>query len=515
MTEHVVIVSVPYNEMVPAMAPALLSACLNNAGIKATGVDLSIEFATAFVNKPYWNNLKLFLSSGAIDKDLNYFRPTVDTLKFIKKKLIAIKKEFDPTIIGLSIFTAESINFSYFLIPYIRKYIPDVKIMLGGRGLESNCNIEHKPHYKKYIDHGLADIVIVGDAETEIIRAIKSKSVGLIFSASQTSEDLDNIPSPDWSNYNFDYYKQLQNIAVAEDKTRRYYDPRSMVITASKGCVRNCSFCDVPEYWPKYIFRRGENVAADIIDIYHKTGNTNFEFTDNLINGSIPNYRKMNQLLVEKIPKTIRYGGYAIFRDRKSMPEYDFELAGQAGCYRWSIGVESGSESVRKHMRKNFSNDDLDYGVHQLHKNGIMQSWSLIVGYPSETDKDFNETIELLDRSKKFNKNGMIRLAITLPFQLNDIVPLTREQKFIDEFQWNDTDAKNPYSRYFWTTVANPHNTFDVRYHRYKKIIESAIEFGYTFFWVVDLKKHFGELEDLKKIYDQNRKKIIYISQSK
>jgi hypothetical protein len=144
-----------------------------------------------------------------------------------------------------------------------------------------------------------------------------------------------------------------------------------------------------------------------------------------------------------------------------------------------------------------------------------MQSWSLIVGYPSETDKDFNETIELLDRSKKFNKNGMIRLAITLPFQLNDIVPLTREQKFIDEFQWNDTDAKNPYSRYFWTTVANPHNTFDVRYHRYKKIIESAIEFGYTFFWVVDLKKHFGELEDLKKIYDQNRKKIIYISQSK
>jgi hypothetical protein len=288
-----------------------------------------------------------------------------------------------------------------------------------------------------------------------------------------------------------------------------------MVITASKGCVRNCSFCDVPEYWPKYIFRRGENVAADIIDIYHKTGNTNFEFTDNLINGSIPNYRKMNQLLVEKIPKTIRYGGYAIFRDRKSMPEYDFELAGQAGCYRWSIGVESGSESVRKHMRKNFSNDDLDYGVHQLHKNGIMQSWSLIVGYPSETDKDFNETIELLDRSKKFNKNGMIRLAITLPFQLNDIVPLTREQKFIDEFQWNDTDAKNPYSRYFWTTVANPHNTFDVRYHRYKKIIESAIEFGYTFFWVVDLKKHFGELEDLKKIYDQNRKKIIYISQSK
>jgi radical SAM superfamily enzyme YgiQ (UPF0313 family) len=512
MNENVVIVSVPYTEMVPAMAPALISSCLNNAGIKAVGLDLSIDFAVEFINKPYWNNLKLFLAVGTIDENLNYFRPVVDLLKFLKRNLLKIKKEHNPSIIGLSIFTTESINFSYFLIPYIRKYLPGVKIMLGGRGLESNCNVENKPHYQKYLDHGLADIIIIGDAETEVIDTIKNNKSGLIFSKKQTGQDLDNIPSPDWNFYNFDFYNQLQEIEVTVDETRKFHDPRSMVITASKGCVRNCSFCDVSKYWPDYIFRKGENVAADIISTYHKTGITNFEFTDNLINGSVPNFRRMNQVLANSIPRKIKYSGYAIFRDKQSMPEDDFKLAGLAGCYRWSIGVESGSESVRKHMRKNFSNEDLDYGTHQLFKNNIIQAWLLMVGYPTETDDDFNQTLDLLKRQKKYNSNGMIQLNITLPFQLNDDVPLVKEQKYLDQFQWDPQFYKNSHYRYFWTTANNMQNTFETRYNRFKKIVDYAYELDYKFFWAMDMKKHFGELEDLKKIYDQHRKKVIYFS---
>jgi len=512
-TDKIIILSVPYTEMVPAVAPALLSSCLKKENLLAVGVDLSIEFSYEFIKKDYWNEYKLFLAYGTIDNNFNYFRAIVDTYKFLKKKLLQIKKDHNPTIIGLSIFTTESINFSYILIPLIRKYLPNVKIMIGGRGLESICRIENKPHYQKYYDNGLADLVIVGDAETEIALAVKNAKSGIVFANKQTKEDLDNIPAPDWLNYNFDLYNQLQNIEIVSDETRKFYDPRSMVITASKGCVRNCSFCDVAEYWPDYIFRRGENVAQDIIDTYRKTGIKNFEFTDNLINGSVPNYRKMNQVLVEHIPNTIKYGGYAIFRDKQSMPDDDFELASRAGCYLWSIGVESGSEAVRKHMRKNFSNTDLDHSAVQLHKNNIMQHWLFMVGYPSETESDFLETIKLLKNYKNLSKNGMIKLSVTLPFQLNDVAPLTREEKYINQFKWNN-DSKDSYFRYFWTTMSNPENTFEARYSRYRRLINYANELNYEFFFVMDIKKYFSELENLKKIYDQNRKKTIYFSKN-
>lgn len=515
MTTNVVILSVPYTEMVPSVAPALLSACLNNKGINSVGIDFSIEFSYEFYKKPYWNKLKLFLAVGTVDENYNYFRPLVDILKFIKKKLLDIKKKYNPTIIGLSIFTTESINFSYFLIPYIRKYLPNTKIMLGGRALESTCGIENKLHYQKYHDHGLADLIIIGDAEIQIIDAIKSNAVGIQFAGQQTQDDLDNIPAPDWSGYNFDYYTELHDSEIATDQTRKFLNPRAMVITASKGCVRNCNFCDVKEYWPNYIFRRGENVANDIIKTYQETGISEFEFVDNLINGSVPNYRKMNLVLAEKIPRLIKYRGYAIFRDSQSMPESDFKIAAEAGCVQWSVGIESGSERVRKSMRKNFSDHDLDYGVNQLYKNGIMQTWLLMVGYPLEDQTDFQETISLLTRYKAMNHDDMIQLHVSLPFQLNAVAPLLKDQKYIDQYKWKDEEKNNAHFRYFWTTPTNAENTFEVRYHRYKKLIQLAIDLNYTFLYNIDVKKRLAELEDLKKIYDQNKKKVIYITNNK
>ena len=43
----------------------------------------------------------------------------------------------------------------------------------------------------------------------------------------------------------------------------------------------------------------------------------------------------------------------------------------QAGAHTISIGMESGSERVRNHMKKKFSDDDIDYTVTNLAKNNM------------------------------------------------------------------------------------------------------------------------------------------------
>jgi radical SAM superfamily enzyme YgiQ (UPF0313 family) len=512
----VVILSVPWCEAFPLVAPALLSKCLQQAGIDSAGLDLNIKFIQEFYNKPYWSNLKIFLSNGYVDKQLNYRRMIIDLFKFIKRELLAINLEHNPTHLGLSIFTNESINFSYLLIHYIRKYLPHVKIIVGGRGIESDCSLEKKPHYQKYFDHGLADLIVVGDAETAIIESIKSNHDGIYFSKKQNQQDLDNIPAPDWSHYNFSLYSTLTDEFAPADRLAATFNPQAISITASKGCVRKCTFCDVDNYWPNYIYRDGANVARDIITTYRTTGIKNFEFTDNLINGSISHYRKMNTILAETIPREIAYSGYAIFRQKESMPAEDFRLASLAGCEAWGVGVESGSETVRYHMRKKFNNDDLDFGVKQLHKNNIRQTWCLMVGYPTETEDDFKETLNLLRRYKNYNNNGMISLNITQPFQLNQNTPLMQEEEFTSTLNWAHEGDSNHHERFFWVTPGNPGNNFLSRYKRWHQLIDLSEELGYSYHMRMALlfSKWRDELESLKQIYEQSNKKIFFFSRA-
>ena len=510
---RVVIMSVPYTDPLPMVAPVLLSACLTQAGVSAQGIDFSVDFLDHFVEKCYWPEIKNLLALGISPSTTIPRRAIIDIIKFIKYKLMFIKSTFNPEYIGLSIFTNESINFSYILIPYIRRYMPGVKIMLGGRGVELICGIENREHYKKYWDHGMADVIVVGDAESAIVDAINHNATGIYFAKPQTKEDIENIPIPNWDNYNFDLYKKFDDYVIVDTRQDQIADenPRYVIVTASKGCVRNCTFCDVASFWPKYIYRDGDKVANEIITNYKKTGIQNFRFSDNLINGSISHYRKMNLRIAEEIPNTIQYKGYAIFRSKSQMPAEDFELAKRAGCAGWIVGVESGSERIRYDMKKKFSNDDMDHGIVNLHKNGISQSHLLIVGYPTETDWDFEETENYLRRYAHLNSNGMIRIGVTPTFTLLHNSPLIQDSKYIQDYGLN-FELSDKLSRFFWTTTANPGNTFDLRYNRWKRFVQLAFD---DLKYVnhngnVMQKKWYDELENLKKIYDEKKSKKVY-----
>ena len=277
VTTRIVIISIPYTEPLPMVAPALLSGCLNHAGISARGIDFAIEFLNCFIDKPYWPEIKNLLALGIAPATPLPRRALIDIVKFIKSKLTDIRVKYNPEYIGLSIFTNESINFSYILIPYIRRYMPGVKIMLGGRGLELTCGIENRLHYKKYWDHGMADVLVVGDSETAIIEAINGNVEGIYLAKSQTKEDLENIPIPNWDDYDFEIYKKFDNYKIVEGNDSPGDDPRYISVTGSKGCVRHCTFCDVASFWPTYIYRDGEKIADEIIANYRKTGMRNIQ----------------------------------------------------------------------------------------------------------------------------------------------------------------------------------------------------------------------------------------------
>lgn len=503
-----IILSVPYTEPYPMVAPVLLSACLKQAGISSLGIDFSVQLLQALADRPYWADLRNFLTHGyAHDRPLPR-RALIDLLRFTRRFLLDLKRNHDPEWIGLSIFTSESLDFGLILSHYIRKLLPGVKIVAGGKGLEvrSAMTFGSPMNYQVWHDHGVVDTVVVGDGETALVDVIKNDLRGIIHAPAQTKQDLDQIPLPDWSQYDLSLYAQL---APYRDQESRYDEPY-MTVTSSKGCVRNCTFCDVASFWPEFIFRDPARVAEEIIDHYRATGIRKFWFTDNLINGSVATYREINRILAREIPREITYGGHAIFRGRSQMPEQDFDLAAQAGCKTWIIGIESGSERLRYDMRKKFTDDDLDWSVRQLHRVGIVQDWLIMVGYPSETDEDFEMTLDMFRRYAHLNKNHMIRFSVTPTFALLENSPLLQDTALLEQYGLTH-NQQNEFYQKFWTSTKNPGNTFDVRLHRWRTLVDLAQQLGYQAHGGFAVEKFQDEMNSLEKIYNEKRSRIIPI----
>jgi radical SAM superfamily enzyme YgiQ (UPF0313 family) len=510
MQKDFIILSVPYCEPLPMVAPVLLAGCLESADISARGIDLNADFLKEFANQDWFVEYKNFLQMGGI------MQPTFDKkiykilMRWTKNYLLDVKQKYNPKYIGLSIFTSESLDFGLLLSYQIRKYLPDVILIAGGKGLETTVSVGKK-HYEDWMENCVVDSIIVGDAESAIIDLVKNNLSGIVYAKQQTKEDLDNIPIAKWDDYDMSIYASLSKLV---DRHQLSYtdaefsvDEPYLAVNASKGCVRQCTFCDVGNFWPDYIYRDPVKVANEIIHNYKKTGIKKFRFTDNLINGSISNFRIMNQILAEQVPNQIIYGGYAIFRGKNEMPEKDFELAARAGNNIWMVGVESGSERVRYELKKKFDNSDLDWSVRMLYKYGISQNWLLMVGWPSETERDFQDTVDLLLKYQHLKSH--IRIQVTPTFSVLNNSPLLTKPELAHMYGLTHLNETLLPNNKFWESTKYLDNTFPVRSARWKKLVQTAEECGYQFGQGMPVQKWHEEIKNLDKVYAEQKRKII------
>jgi len=462
-----------------SIAPILLSACLNKEGISAVGLDFAADFRDHFSKFEDYTDIVNWLCFVGLKT-----KQGKSIIKFIDNYIINTVNVYQPEYVGLSAFTDQSIKFLELISGRLRKLLPDTKIIIGGRGLENTNKETGLPFYNIYHQANLADLIIVGDGEFSLPGAIKKNLTGIVNSPVQTNEQLNEIPIPDW--------KEAFNVINSSEL-------KYATVTSSKGCVRKCTFCDVASFWPKYIHRDGGLVAEEIYEIYQQAGIKEFLFTDNLINGSASNFKKLNNKLLELMPpKTIAYGGYAIFRSASTMPERDFKLAAEAGCKKWAIGVESGSERIRYNMRKNFSNTDLDWSANMLFKYNIEQKWLMIVGYPSETDDDFAETLYLLERYADLAKDnpGMLTVSVTKPFMALENSPIYK----LFNIHQPSTDQ---WRQHFWTCNENPSNTFEVRVNRWNTAYKLIQTLGIPWDDPNQIQGWKFELQNLEKFYHE------------
>ena len=74
----------------------------------------------------------------------------------------------------------------------------------------------------------------------------------------------------------------------------------------------------------------------------------------------------------------------------------------RAGCVMLNYGVESGSEKVLKSMGKKYTPDEAEDVIKNTSAAGINVVMNMIVGYPNESEQDFNMTLEFVERVRPY-----------------------------------------------------------------------------------------------------------------
>lgn len=478
MTYDIVISSIPFFAYTaPAAAPALLKGHLQSQGFSCLAIDLNVESRKSFQPEilsdliGYWTALGNQILTEQTKNDYSEY------LDNCAKRFC----NYDTSWLGFSVFSIHSQAFLADLLPYIKKHnSKGIKIVIGGHGLDA----VYTDSISQYIDHSIS-----GEGDLSLVELLKGNiDYPGIDSPGVQINDLNQIGFADYTDYNLN------------EGYDTWYDSPMIQITGSRGCVKDCSFCNVKHYWEKYKYRSGAHIAQEIIQNYETTGVKHFYFTDSLINGNLKELVNMMQILTEYKNNTsapITWGGQWIVRSQRGLPKNYYPLIKSSGGHNITMGVESGSESVRKHMKKYFSNKDLDDEIEQFSKHGIKVGFFIIIGYPTETEEDFKDTLRMIKRYAKYVADGTI-IGIALG---RGYVPQSNTDLFqSSEIQFYDNKTKQKW----YSKTANSNYLQNMRR---RLIAQKVLE---NFYWPsTDLEYEFRILvNNAGSLFDEQSKQL-------
>ncbi|MDI6797443.1 MAG: radical SAM protein [Desulfatibacillaceae bacterium] len=310
------------------------------------------------------------------------------TLPTVKPLLDSLLKEIASRgfeAVGFSVFhtTAPCVRYASKML---KEACPGIKIVWGGPA----CT----PHWVKGdIEEETVDAVVIGEGEAtapELFNAL-AKGASICGMAGVAARGADGkmlcgkkrppvlaheLPLPRYDDYDLSLYRFSQ-----------------LPIMMSRGCTGACTFCQETVFFKPYRMRPAAHIVEEIEQDIKQYGIREFSTCDSLLNGNHKILEQVADLICER-RLDISWGGYARL-DRRLTVELLGKLK-KAGCKWLSFGLESGSQKVLDLMNKGISLEQAAQTIKATFEAGIEAHINLIVGFPGETEDDFDMTLDFI-----------------------------------------------------------------------------------------------------------------------
>ena len=379
---HICLVNLPRFELHrPPLGIAILSEICEQEKVDYGCIDLSLLIWKLMPDD--YSDIDTYWTADIIDDDVKQ-RLSAFFDKIAKN---AIDRHPD-TMFCLSLLSYMSQSAADLFCTSIKKF-SNCEILIGGQGVTGE-DFTNKMLEKKLIDH-----FIVGEGEITFRKFLQGARTG-----------------PGINNHNFEQVDDVDRFCVVPNYSKLplddypYINQPELNITASRGCVRDCGYCDVGHYWKKYRYRSAENVAKEMISQFERHGITEFSFTDSLINGSMKMLNELCDMLIEyrrrRPDANFKWRGQYIFRPIGQVKEEQIRKLAEAGCDYLIIGLETGSDRVRFDMNKKHTTKDAEWYLEMFKKYGIQCRFLMLTGWVTETIEDQQATLDLFPRWQKY-----------------------------------------------------------------------------------------------------------------
>jgi tRNA A37 methylthiotransferase MiaB len=493
------LLTIPYDDLVsPPTAPAVLKGIAESHGYKIKAWDTNIDLKNHFCDGDRFD----YLSTSTYFT--NTSEPTERIEKFYQWVVDFIgRQEF--RYLGISVFTLLSHKATFELIPRILKKYPDIKIVLGGKGLSTSphVSISHKissidkiSNFDKLIKKNFPQVMqIVGEGEDAIIDLFSGNHSEISEEWNVAKNDKLIYPFSNFDDYRFYDYSGESETGIIQ-----------LPVISSKGCVRSCDFCDVGVIFKKFQSKSGTLLAEEMIYLGNKYNIYRFSMTDSIANGNMKSLREMVDKLSKyndavSNEKKIQWAANWISRPYGSIKEEFYDALAKSGCSSLVIGAESGSNYVLEKMNKKTNVEGLYFDAEQFNRVGIQFSINNITAHWSERYEDFLQSLDMFIKfGPYFANKTMTSLSVGTGFSVLKGTPADVE------FERNGIHTNDENFSLLWWSEKNPALTIKAKLARllvvYSLVTNYNIPSNYIFVKLTQL------LEELK-VDDEKVKKFV------
>ena len=243
-----------------------------------------------------------------------------------------------------------------------------------------------------------------------------------------------------------------------------YTEKTRAVIKIQDGCDRFCSYCIIPYARGRVRSRKPENIISEITQIASKgikevviTGIHIASYGKDFAmskDSKLTNYRLID--LLEEINeiqgiKRIRLGSIEPLLITVEFVERLKKL--EKICHHFHLSLQSGCDETLKRMNRRYTTEQFKEIVRLLRNaySDVNLTTDIIVGFPGETDEEFNKTYQFL-KEIKFYKMHIFKYsprkgtkAAVMPNQINGDIKEERSKKLIELSDRNEIEYNKSY----------------------------------------------------------------------
>ena len=312
-----------------------------------------------------------------------------DALHRYTERILAAR----PDIVGLSCVFNQVLP-SLALARRLKQARPGITVLLGGACVHGRMGETYAGAFPEWVDHvftGEADLsfpalldAIANGTDTGAIAGVTAG--GRLASPGTPVAVLDQLPIPDYDDYFRDRAELIRSGAKLLDRT-------SMSFESSRGCwwgqKSHCTFCGLNNEGMTYRMKSADRVVSEVAELATRYRCLDFEAADNILPHTA--YRSLLPQLAN-LGLDLRF----LYEIKANISRDDAAALRDAGV-RWvQPGVESFSDHVLELMRKGSTGAQNIQLLKWLQEHGITPFYNLLVGFPGETDADYEEVIALL-----------------------------------------------------------------------------------------------------------------------